>query len=403
LSYPYKKAFRLTDIYRIHWGEYIGSPSRNLKLEGKHFKAVNYSLACRTSKMGYHYFKCGGCGHQHYLYHSCKHRFCGSCGSAETHRWAEEQLGNLLEMKHHHVVFTLPAALRGLCKANGKALYNLLFQSGQSALQDWFSAKHGIKCGIVSVLHTGGSDLKYHPHVHLIVSGGGLNPGTGEWKELEGDYLVNHKHLRKEFRSNFLEGLKRLHRGPGLKLTGRAALGFGEFIDKLSEQDWIVSVQPPLHDRAHIMKYIGRYTKRACLSEYRLQSVDRGVVRFTFKDYRNSERGGPVKEGVKQLDVPSFLDRLLQHVPDTGFRMVRYYGLYSNRYRSLRGSSKKQQEGETRAEEPFGQHEEYWQEVYGEEALRCKECQRPYTYYGQFFPHRSLKKIKPAYEHQDSS
>lgn len=393
MSYPYQKALRLSDIYTSYWKDYLHSTARQLKLEDKHFKAVNFSLACRTSKMGYHYFKCEGCGHHHYLYHSCKHRFCGSCGSADTHRWAEKQLANLLDMKHHHVVFTLPASLRGLCKTNSKLLYTLLFHASQQALQDWFMAKHGVKCGIVSVLHTAGSDLKYHPHVHLIVSGGGLNETTGEWKELKGDYLVRQQYLQKKFSLNFLSGLKVFKQQGKLKLSGRALLDFSGFLETLHQQGWIVSVQPPLHDKEHIIKYVGRYTKRACMSEYRLQSIDKGLIRFTFKDYRNSSRKGPVNEATKQMDYTSFFDRLLQHVPDKGFRMVRYYGLYSNRYRHLRASGDSGKE-QTETAAPFDQHLNYWQETYQEEALVCKGCQQPFRYYGQYFPFGNKRKIK---------
>lgn len=404
MGYSYEKKYRLSDIYRQHWSEYISSPSRGLKLEAKHFKAVNYSMSCRTSKMGYHYFSCEGCGHQHYLYHSCKHRFCGSCGSADTHRWSERQLSSLLEMKHYHIVFTLPSPLRGLCKRNEKELYKLLFQSSQSALQGWFSAKHGLKCGIVSVLHTGGSDLKYHPHIHSIVSGGGLNVETGELRELAGDYLVNHEHLREEFKSAFLSGLERLRMGKRLRLTGRLLYGFGSLMEMLGKQDWIISIQPPLHDRSHIVRYVGRYTKRACLSEYRISDVGDGLVEYSFKDYRNSERDGPVKEGVMRLSYESFLDRLLQHVPETGFHMVRYYGAYSNRYRRLVGSVPPAAEPASE-EAGFEKHERYWHEVYGGDALSCKSCEIRLSYRGQRFPKREssvLSKVPSRNEFYDS-
>jgi hypothetical protein len=220
-----------------------------------------------------------------------------------------------MEIKHHHVVFTLPSALRGICKSNSKEMYNLLFRSSQQSLQDWFMAKHGVKCGIVSVLHTAGSDLKYHPHVHLIVSGGGMNTDTGEWKETEGDYLVSQQHLQQKFSTLFLEGLKELKQQGALKLSGKPFLDFPGYLEGLRQQGWVVSVQPPLHDRQMIMKYVGRYSKRACLSEYRLQSIDHGVIRFSFKDYRNSDRKGPVKEATKQMDYPSFFDRLCSMYP----------------------------------------------------------------------------------------
>lgn len=227
-----------------------------------------------------------------------------------------------------------------------------------------------------------------------------MDVGTGEWKELKGDYLMNHKHLRKRFREKFTEGLQQLHKAKKLKLTGRAALDFNSLKTGLQQQDWIVSVQPPLHDRSAIIKYVGRYTKRACLSEYRIQQVDHGLVRFTFKDYRNSPRNGPIKEATKQMEHVSFLDRLLQHVPEKGFRMVRYYGLYSNRYRNLRDIPADKCDEE---KNDFGQHSQYWYEVYQEEALTCKNCHKPFAYLGQYFPRRDRIIIKNKQnDYQDS-
>jgi hypothetical protein len=187
--YSYQKKYRLADIYRLYWKNYLKDSNLKLYLEDRHLHAVAKSLHCRTGKLGYHLFACGNCQEKQYLYHSCKHRFCGSCGVAETYHWAEKRLTHLLDIKHHHVVFTLPAGLRALAQHNGSLLYDLFFRVTSGVLIDWFGYKHHLKPGIVSVLHTAGSDLKYHPHLHLIVSGGGKHLQSGQTVELKGDYL----------------------------------------------------------------------------------------------------------------------------------------------------------------------------------------------------------------------
>jgi hypothetical protein len=265
-TYPYRKKHRLADIYRLYFKDYQKSESRKLHLEDRHFRAVYQTLHCRTGKLGYHVFSCRECEEKRYLYHSCKNRFCGSCGAGETYRWAEARLGHLSDIKHHHVVFTLPAGLRPLAQRNSTLVYDLLFQTTAKVLQDWFAYKHQLKCGVVSVLHTAGSDLKYHPHLHLIVSAGGSHLKTGELTELKGDYLCRAQHLKRRFRWEFERGLIHLYGQGKLKLSGSLSLGrryFLSFIRHLNQKDWVVSVQPSLADRSHIIRYAGRYTKRA--------------------------------------------------------------------------------------------------------------------------------------------
>lgn len=391
-AYRYQKKYHLSDIYRLYFKEYLQSTSRQLFIEERHLTAVNQALCCRTGKLGYHLFRCSGCQEQKYLYHSCKHRFCGNCGSAETHRWAQDLQVKLLDIAHHHVVFTLPASLRKLAKDNPKTIYDLFFRSSSQVLQNYLSYKHGLSCGIVSVLHTAGSDLKYHPHLHLIVSGGGLAISTGQQVVLPGNYLCNSAYLKKRFRWQFEKGLVDLYEKGSLRLSGSLALGrsyFLSYLKKLNSQDWVVSVQPALADKSHIVKYVGRYTKRACLSEYRLASIEAGRIGFSYKDYKNSKSGEKPKEAMMVLPYSQFLDRLLQHVPAKGFRMVRYYGLYAMRVKTnqeLAAPSLAVPPTTLNNTDPtFSDYETYWQKVYGEKALNCSTCQDSFKYIGQYF------------------
>jgi hypothetical protein len=396
-AYRYQKKYHLSDIYRLYFKEYLQSKSRQLFVEERHLTAVNQTLCCRTGKLGYHLFRCSGCQEQKYLYHSCKHRFCGNCGSAETHRWAEDLQVKLLDIPHHHVVFTLPAALRKLSRDNPKAIYDLFFRASSQVLQNYFRFKHHLNCGLVSVLHTAGSDLKYHPHLHLIVSGGGVDQATGKQIVLPGKHLCNSSHLKKRFRWQFEKGLVDLYEKGSLRLSGSLAFGrsyFLSYLKKLNAQDWVVSIQPALADKSHIVKYVGRYTKRACLSEYRIAAIEAGRIGFTYKDYKNSKAGEKPTEALMVLPYSQFLDRLLQHVPAKGFRMVRYYGLYATRVKRKETVAEQHaplaaaplvRQSASNTTTAFSDFESYWQQIYGEAAFSCSSCQDSFKYIGQYF------------------
>jgi len=185
---------------------------------------------------------------------------------------------------------------------------------------------------MISVLQTAGSDLHYHPHIHMIVSAGGLK--GDRWFELAGDYLVNHKYLQKKFRWRFLKELVAAYDQGRLQLPGglanlQARCEFMRLVKKLHSVEWVVSVQPPLTDPENIVRYVGRYTRRACLSEYRIISFAEGIITFECKDYITAKGDKPGTKSVS-LHYREFFDRLFQHVPLPSFRMVRYYGLYAH-------------------------------------------------------------------------
>jgi len=227
---------------------------------------------------------------------------------------------------------TLPSPLRHLSKLNGDLLHSLLFSISSDVLKSWFLHKHNLLPGIVSVLHTAGSDLKYHPHVHMILSGGGKDVKTGEYRELAGDYLCAQRFLGKQLRIKYEKGLLDLYKSGELIVPQRikSLSDFQSFLLGIGKKHWIVSVQKPLSDLSQIVGYVGRYTKRCCLSEYKIESISGGQIKFWANDYKNSERGEKAKQVLISLDSVEFLDRLLQHIPSKRYRMVRYYGLYSS-------------------------------------------------------------------------
>ena len=319
----------------MHFDNYIYSAHRKLRLELKHFEAVRSAQACRTEKLGVMYFVCIGCGEVKDLRRSCKHRFCASCGASLTYKWGEGMLSRLMNISHHHVVMTLPKSYRKLSQMNGDKLHNELFRISAKVLKDWFASHYGLRIGIVSVLHTSGSDLKYHPHVHMIVSRGGQDLESGEYRSLSGGrYLTANEDLGRLFRLAYEERILKLYKKGELRIYKKLkdVLSLERWMKKQKGKHWIVSVQEALSDISSIVGYVGRYTKRACISEYKLLEVGKEVIRFRYKDYKNSKRGEAAMESELSLSPYDFLDRLLLHVPNKGYRMVRYYGLYNSYY-----------------------------------------------------------------------
>lgn len=237
-------------------------------------------------------------------------------------------------MKHHHIVMTLPFKLRSLRYSNENTLYGILFKASSLTLKKWFKQKHGLIPGIISVLHTSGSDLKIHPHVHMIVSAGGLEISNYEVKELKAKFLEEQRIIADRFRSTMTKMLIAAHRkGKFIYNSYWTQDNFENHIKKLKEKQWIVNIEEPLDDLQMIVKYVGRYTKRACMSEYKIKSIEKGIIKFKYNDYKNTPRGEKAKESISSQNYIEFLDKLLEHVPNKHFRMVRYSGAYTSHFK----------------------------------------------------------------------
>ena len=394
-----KKKHTLSEIYSKEFKRYTRSPSRKLRLEKRHYDAVYKTMSCGTDRLGYAYYVCECCNESKRIFRSCGSRFCGRCGSSSTQKWAEESLSLLLDMKHHHVIMTLPKPLRFLSKLNDNKIHDLLFQNSTGVLQSWFRHKRNLRPGIVSVLHTSGSDLKYHPHVHMIVSGGGADLDTGELKELPTDYLTKQRFLGNQLRIRMERSLLALYKKGELRVPIRwqeDEKAFNKWLKDLGLKHWIVSIQKSLDNREQIVGYVGRYTKRACLSEYKIEKYGEGEVSFRYNDYKNTPRGSKPKETIKTMKVDVFLDELLQHVPTKRYRMVRYSGLYCSHYKKQlpkreKEVSEKEEETEKTELEVWGEFEALRKEDIRrgkEDPLRCKHCKVLMEFKGIIYPPR---------------
>ena len=325
-----ERRYRLAEIYERYFSDYVRSDERQLTLKDKHFDAIDKAISCRTKKLGICEIVCTGCGEVKQILRSCKHRFCGNCGSWATNQWAKKTLNRLMDIPHHHIIMTLPKAFRKLSQMNGDVIHNALLRCSAKVIQQWFKEKHQVNIGIVAVLHTAGSDLKYHPHVHMIVSRGGKVFDTENYKKIKGNYLCPQRELGQKLKERFVNELFHLATTTKLKIYSaiQNPCDFKQWMNKITGKHWIVSIQKPLDNVLQIVNYVGRYSKRACLSELKLLRIENDIA-FKFNDYKNTPRGQKPKVAICKMKPNEFLDKLLQHVPNKGFKMVRYYGLYN--------------------------------------------------------------------------
>ncbi len=373
-GYPEKK-YRLADFFDMHWDEYMKSPSKFV--EPEQLKAVNAMRVCRTPVLGVDIYACPDCGEVTKVYHSCKNRFCPTCSWKDTMKWAKKIKGKMLKVKHRHIVCTLPHSLNSLIKRNRKLLLSSLMRSAAATFKDWVENKHRLKIGIISVLHTYGEQKNYHVHVHMIVSWGGVDIKTGALKEIKEEY-VNYKFLQKKFRCKFEDELIHLNDTKQLEHDFTSRQEFMTYIKEVNKKDWILHLEPAIDTPTEVIRYIGRYSKRACLSEYKITDIEGEYLSFRYKDYRDRDEKKKPKEKIERLHYRDFFPRLLQHVPPAKFRVVRYYGLYSNHGRIPEEYFYKETEitTETETEEDF---------------LYCKMCKKEKIFVDTFYYDHRIK------------
>jgi hypothetical protein len=360
-----EKKYRLADFFNLHWDKYKEDPKEYIQPE--QYKAANAIRVCRTAALGVDVYACPDCGEITEVYHSCKNRFCPTCSWRDTVKWADKVKSEMLNVPHRHVVFTLPHGLNPLIKSNGKHLLNILMRTSADTFKDWISHKYGLKIGIITVLHTYGEQKNSHYHVHMIVSWGGIDNVTGELKTIKGDY-VNFNYLKDKFRCKFEDCLVGLFDSGRLENKFDDRFDFLRFLKQINNKQWVLHLEPPMDIPSLIIRYIGRYSKRACLSEYKITNMEGEHISFRHKDYKNLDTNNKPIERELTLHYRDFFPRLLQHVPLPYFRIVRYYGLYSNR-----GDIPKEYLYKDTLEEENDNYEE-------ENLLYCQHCCRDKEY-----------------------
>ena len=323
--------YHIATILAAHWWEFVAQYRRWIRPVV--FENVRRVLSCRTAALGCHVYVCCQCGHTEFVPHSCKSRFCPTCGKHATDVWADQVLNRLLDVPYHHLVLSIPWPLRVVMLLNRQAGLNLLFNAATEAIQQWARDVRCMRMGLVLVAHTFGSDLKWHPHIHVIVTGGGLSLDGRRWIETDPRFLMPEAGLKKRWKYQVVSRMRAAHR-QGLWRFPRSARFlhrygcFSAMLNRLWGLIWYAHIGASLLDPRFSVRYIGRYTKRAVLAEYRITFYDRRTVRFAFRDYA---AGG--RTSFATVNVNAFIGRLIRHIPEKYFPMVRYAGLFCNRWR----------------------------------------------------------------------
>jgi hypothetical protein len=321
-SRPGRPKVEIADIFRAHGETY----RQGNRLSGDQSKVMRDIEACRTEILGGHLDVCLACGHEHPAYNSCRNRHCPKCQSLAQARWIAGRMERVLPTHYFHVVFTLPSSLRPLVRYNRELLFDLLFATSARTLLDLGEdpKRLGGQLGITSVLHTWTRELTFHPHVHCIVTGGGLAPAQDHWVPARKKHLFPVSVLRLLFRGKFLDGLRRAHERGQLVLEGPCApladpATFSALIDSLYRTKWVVYCKAPFGGPEQVFRYLGRYTHRVGISNQRLQAFDERGVRFATKGGKSIT-----------LAPADFIGRFLQHVLPAGFVKIRHFGLHAS-------------------------------------------------------------------------
>jgi len=329
-----RAALEIADIFRGFGPAWRRANAGHVSLG--QLKVMSAIERCRTAALGGHVARCenAGCGHTIIAYNSCRNRHCPKCQGAAAREWLAEREAELLPVPYFHVVFTLPAAIAEIAYRNKAAIYGILFKASAGAtLRIAADPKRlGARIGITSVLHSWGSAMTHHPHVHMIVPGGGLSADGQRWIACRPRFLLPVRVLSRLFRRLVLGLLLEAHGEGCLKFSGaHAALAdeqaFAAFLAPLKRSEWVVYAKRPFAGPEAVLAYLSRYTHRVAISNRRLIAAGESGVTFTYKDYRLE---GPERYKTMTLAPHEFIRRFLMHVLPKGFHRIRHYGLFAN-------------------------------------------------------------------------
>ena len=327
-----RPALEVADIFRAYAAAWREAQRGHLSLG--QLKVMSAIEQCRTAALGGHVLRCAGCGSDAVSYNSCRNRHCPKCQSSAAQRWLEARKADLLPVQYYHVVFTLPAPIAELAYQNKAVVYALLFDVAADVLLTIAAdPKHlGARIGATLVLHTWGSALTHHPHVHGIVPGGGLAPDGRSWIACKPGFFLPVRVLSRLFRRRFVEALAQAHGQGRLHFFGEYAeladaKAFAAWLAPLRQCEWVVYAKRPFAGPAAVLAYLSRYTHRVAISNSRLLALDERGVTFRWKDYRAN---GRTRHKTMTLAPAEFMRRFLLHVLPSGLHRIRHYGLLAN-------------------------------------------------------------------------
>ena len=329
-------------------------------------------MLCRTPHLGGHLQVCDHCGREKPFYNSCRNRHCPKCQSLEQTRWVEAQTRNLLPVPYFHLVFTVPPALHPFFLAEKRGSYKLLFEAALGALHAVCQRRLGAIPGTIAVLHTWTQTLAFHPHVHCIVTGGGLSAARDRWIAARPGFLVPVRVLSRVFRGKLLE---HFDHAVAVGSAGISSSLGQRLLQQAAAKQWVVYSKAPMAGPAQVLRYLGRYTHRIAIGNERLVALQDGRVTFR---YRNRRRGN--EKGLLTLAAPDFIRRFLQHVLPRGFVRTRHFGLQANGCRKQLLLRARQLLGSPDPPSPDTAVRESWQTLLrrltGRDPSRCPYCER---------------------------
>jgi Putative transposase/Transposase zinc-binding domain len=327
-----RAALEVADIFRAHGHAWRQAQHGHLSLG--QLKVMSAIEQCRSAALGGHVLRCDACEQVQIAYNSCRNRHCPKCQARAARRWLEARQADLLPVDYYHLVFTLPAPISAIAYYNKAVVYDLLFAVAAETLRTIAAdPKHlGAQVGVTLVLHTWGSALTHHPHVHGIVPGGGLAADGERWVRCRPGFFLPVRVLSRLFRRRFLEELQQAHRDGRLQFFGEDAglsepRAFTQWLAPLRSCEWVVYAKRPFAGPTAVLAYLSRYTHRVAISNRRLLALDERGVTFRWKDYRAT---GKTRYKAMTLAADEFMRRFLLHVLPSGFHRIRHYGLLAN-------------------------------------------------------------------------
>ena len=292
-----RPALEVADIFRLHGPAWRAAKAGHVSLD--QLKVMSAIETCRTAALGGHVEGCEACGHRRIVYNSCRNRHCPKCQGAQAREWLAAREADLLPVGYFHVVFTLPAEIADIAFHNKAAVYDLLFRTAaETMLTIAADPRHlGARIGVTAVLHTWGSAMTHHPHIHMIVPGGGISLDGERWIPSRAAFLLPVRVLGKLFRGLFLRGLQQLHAAGRLRFFGdqvalKDSRAFLRHLAPLRKKRWVVYAKPPFSGPEAVLAYLSRYTHRVAISNHRLIAFDEAGVTFRYKDYVRREGAG---------------------------------------------------------------------------------------------------------------
>ena len=315
--------YTIQDIFNIYGPEYI----KKHKLSYDKWKVYNAIINCKTKKLGIHTITCEHCGETFTSFNSCRNRHCPMCQSYSREKWINNESSYLLDCPYFHIITTVPSDLNELFMYNQKDMYNILFKAtSESIIQLCEDPKWlGAKVGITSILHTWGQTLELHPHIHSIVTGGGLK--NNKWFQTNKDYLIKVQVLSSLFKQKFLSMLKSLNLNLPKHLSHLKNIKqLNNFLRPLYNKDWVTYIEPPKGSPENVIEYIGRYAFRVAISNQRIKNISDNKITFEYKDYKDNS-----KIKLMTISADEFIRRFLLHALPNNFTKIKHYGLLANR------------------------------------------------------------------------